>query len=162
MKRYLPFLLLLLVVNASQAQFTRYQVKLKNKGGSPYSLSTPLAYLSQRAVDRRTKYGIALDSLDMPVTPAYITQIRNVANVTVLNVSKWLNSVTIQTSDANAITAINGLPFVQSVNGIAARIAGNSGFYIDKFQKETSTMLPPAERTRQILSDFYNYGTNSF
>jgi serine protease AprX len=163
MKRILLFFLFIIAIaSESGAQFTRYIVKLKNKGGTPYTFTNPTAYLSQRAIDRRSKYSIAIDSTDLPVTPSYLTQIRNVPNVTVLNVSKWLNSVTIQTSDANAITAINGLPFVQSVNGIAAKIAGNSGLYIDKFQKETSTMLSPAERTEQIFSDYYNYGTNSF
>ena len=110
----------------ARAQFTRYVIKLKNKEGSGFSLSTPTAYLSQRAIDRRTRYGIAIDSTDMPVTPSYITQIRNVPNVTVLNISKWQNSVLIQTSDPNAITTINGLSFVQSVAPIAARTQNNS------------------------------------
>src|SRR5215510_8229836 len=88
----------------AESQFTRYLVKLKNKGGAPYTLANPIAYLSQRSIDRRAHYGIALDSTDLPCTPSYITQIKNVANVTVLNVSKWLNQVSIQTSDANAIT----------------------------------------------------------
>src|SRR5678809_772056 len=95
----------------ARAQFTRYVIKLKNKGGSIFSLSTPTAYLSQRAIDRRTRYGIVIDSTDMPVTPSYITQIRNVPNITVLNISKWHNSVAIQTSDPNAITTINGFSF---------------------------------------------------
>src|SRR4249919_885726 len=98
-----------LLFTGLHAQFTRYVVKLKNKGGTPFSLTTPSAYLSQRALDRRTRYGIAIDSTDLPVTPSYITQIRNVPFVTVLNISKWHNSVTIQTTDANAITTINGL-----------------------------------------------------
>ncbi len=129
MKRILSLLLILvsmLATSTLDAQFTRYIVKLKNKGGSPYSFSSPLNYLSQRAIDRRTRYGISIDSTDLPVTPAYITQIANVPNVTVLNASRWLNSVSILTTDANAITTINGFAFVQSVSGIAARIAGNN------------------------------------
>src|SRR6187551_2667568 len=81
----------------TRAQFTRYVIKLKNKGGSAFSLSNPIAYLSQRAIDRRARYGIAIDSTDLPVTPSYFTQIKNVPNVTVLNISKWHNSVFIQT-----------------------------------------------------------------
>ncbi len=124
--KQLLFLLfpLLFILTESSAQFTRYIIKLKDKGNSTYTLSNPIAYLSQRAIDRRTRYNISIDSTDLPVTPSYITQIRNVPNVTFLNVSKWLNSVTIQTSDANAITTINGFPFVQSVSGIAARCRG--------------------------------------
>src|SRR5690349_10073982 len=113
MKKILPlFILILLAGSESGAQLNRYVVKLRNKGGSPYSFSNPLVYLSQRAIDRRTKYGIAIDSTDLPVTPAYVNQIRSVPNVTVLNVSKWLNAVTIFTTDANAINTINGFPFV--------------------------------------------------
>src|SRR5678815_998782 len=89
-----------LLFSEIQAQFTRYIVKLRNKGGTPFSLTTASAYLSQRAIDRRTRYGIAIDSTDLPVTPSYITQIRNVPNITVLNISKWHNSCLLYTSDA--------------------------------------------------------------
>src|SRR4030095_5296724 len=94
-------IILLLIVSvaiftSSQAQ-TRFVVKLKNKGGASFTLSNPLAYLSQRAIDRRLRYSIPIDSTDLPVTPSYINQIDNVPNVTILNASKWLNSVTILT-----------------------------------------------------------------
>jgi serine protease AprX len=164
MKKFLPlFLLSLLIVSESQAQFTRYLVKLKNKGGNPFSLSNPIAYMTQRAIDRRTRYGIALDSTDLPVTPSYVTQIRNVPNVTVLNVSKWLNSISILTTDANAITTISGFPFVQSVTSLAARGNLNGRPGIDKFAMEESITAPPnTERPGQTEGDYYNYGTSSF
>ena len=64
---------------------------------------------------------IAIDSTDLPVNPSYVTQIKNVPGVTVLNISKRLNAVTIQTADANALNAINGFSFVRSASGIAAK-----------------------------------------
>ncbi len=159
MKRIYPlFLLLFAVVNESQAQFTRYVVKLKNKGGSPYSLSTPLAYLSQRAVNRRLQYSIPLDSTDLPVTPSYVTQIDNVPNVTILNVSKWLNAVSIQTSDPNAITAINALPFVQGTAPVAARNEMMTG----KFGPEEISEPAPVQRIEGVTADYFNYGTASY
>jgi hypothetical protein len=141
----------------AEAQFTRYVVKLKNKNGTPFSFSTPTAYLSQKAINRRTKYGIALDSTDLPVTPLYLSQIAAVANVIVLNVSKWHNSVAIQTSDPNAITTINALSFVQSVSPVAARIqnSSNQKFNIPEQPYNSS------ERITQITTDFFNYGTGS-
>src|SRR6476659_1444633 len=111
---FLSVLLIGSLFNHTCAQFTRYIIKLKDKNSSPYSISDPNAYLSQRATDRRTRYGIAIDSTDLPVNPSYITQIKNVPGVTVLNISKWLNAVTIQTPDANALNAINGFSFVRS------------------------------------------------
>lgn len=153
------------LVTESGAQFTRYIVRLKDKGNSSFTLSNPGAYLSLRAIDRRTKYNIALDSTDLPVTPSYVTQIRNVPNVTILNVSKWLNAVSIQTSDAAAITTISAFPFVQSVGGLAAR-PGEGGRLItpNKFALEEITTPLPANTGKMgdINGDFFNYGTSSF
>ena len=161
-KSLLIIFLLFASTYESQAQFTRYIVKLKNKGGTPYTISSPLAYLSQRAVDRRTKYSIAIDSTDLPVTPSYISQIRNIPNVVLLNISRWQNAVTIQTSSAAAITNINALPFVQSVNGIAARTTDNGRSSRNKFEmEEIITDLPP-QRIEQITADYFNYGANSY
>src|SRR5689334_17175389 len=155
--------LLLLIISVSilgesNAQFTRYIVKLKNKGGTPYTFANPQAYLSQRSIDRRTRYGIAIDSTDLPVTPSYVTQIKNVANVTLLNVSKWLNAVTIQTSDANAITTINGFAFVQSVSGIATK---NNGTTAGKFSGE-EIVNEITNSSNRINADYYNYGSNAY
>ena len=164
MKRLL-FLFLLLSSSISSelhAQFTRYIVRFKNKGGTPFTFATPLPYLSQRAIDRRIKYTIAIDSTDLPVTPAYITQVRNVPNVTVLNVSKWMNAVTIQTSSAAAITAINALPFVQNTSGIAARTTENGIVSPNKFELEEKITDLPTQLTEQVSADFFNYGINSY
>jgi len=121
MKRIAPILLpLLFVAFNSEAQFTRYVVKFRNKGNNPYSIANPSAYLSSRSIERRTRYNIVIDSTDLPVTPGYINQVKAIPNVTILNVSKWLNQVSIQTTDPNAINSINNLPFVKSVSGIAA------------------------------------------
>jgi hypothetical protein len=152
-----------LVAIDCHAQFTRHVVRFKNKGGSPYTLTSPLAYLSQRAIDRRTKYGIPLDSTDLPVTPNYITQVAAIPNVTVLNISKWLNAVTIQTSSAAALTAINALPFVQSVTAVAARSSGRITESPYKFQdEEVFNPYYTAGRTEQLTADYFNYGTGSY
>ena len=116
-------LLFCVIASAASAQFgyTRYIVQLTDKKGTQFSLASPSAYLSQKAIDRRTKQKLIVDSTDLPVSKSYLDSIRAIPNVTVLNVSKWLNAITIQTTDGNAITAINALPFVQSTSGIAAR-----------------------------------------
>ena len=149
--------------NHTSAQFTRYIIKLKDKNGSPYSISDPTAYLSQRAIDRRTRYSIAIDSTDLPVNPSYLTQIKNVPGVTVLNISKWLNAVTIQTADANALNTINGFSFVRSTSGIAAK-KGRSNPVDRKDSKFDDNFLPidnSNRRTSKTTGDYYDYG-NSF
>jgi serine protease AprX len=165
MKRIIiPILLIVSLLTAASpatAQ-TRFLIKLKNKGGSSFSLSNPSAYLSQRSIERRTRYGIALDSTDLPVTPGYIDQVENVPNVTVLNASRWLNQVSIQISDAGSVDAalatINSFSFVQSSVPIAARIMGIAGREVKL--KEEETITPTTARMTGVQANYYNYGSS--
>jgi len=142
----------------SEAQVSRYIIRFKDKGTSPYSLNNPSAYLSQRAIDRRTRYAISFDSTDLPVTPRYIDSIRLAGTVTILNASKWLNAVSIQTTDNAALSKINSLPFVQSVSSIALR-TGNPVLKGDKFEVEKEQ---PSSTLRQtdLAANFFNYGSS--
>lgn len=139
------------IFSKADAQFTRYIVKFKDKGSNTHSLSAPGTFLTQRAIDRRTRYSIPLDSTDLPVTKRYLDSIRSVPNVIVLNVSKWLNQISIQTTDAAAITKINSFPFVETVAPIAARVAPVP-VKDDKFGKEGEG---------RIMADFYSYGLSA-
>lgn len=162
MKKILFLLFVIILFVAESRSQTRHLVQLKNKGGTPFTFSNPSAYLSQLAINRRTRYGIAIDSTDLPVTPSYVSQIAAVPNVTILNVSKWLNSISIQTNDANAITTIQNFPFVQSVTGLAARHVDGRPLP-DKFNIEESPLeYPTAQRGAEIEADYFNYGTHSF
>lgn len=159
-KLYFLLIIVFLAIEGSHAQFTRYIVKFKNKGATTFTLANPSAYLSARAISRRTKYNITIDSTDLPVPSSYITQIKNIPNVTVLNVSKWLNAITIQTTDANALNSINALPFVQSTSGIAAR-TNETGR--NKYDEEKITgVVPSASRVNGTEGDFFNYGASSY
>lgn len=142
----------------ASGQFTRYIVRLKHKGNSSYSLSNPAAYLSTRALERRTRYAISLDSSDLPVSNSQLNQIAAIPNLTILNTSKWLNAVAIQTTDANALSALNALSIVQSVEGLAARIGPEPTR--NKFEPELDSPLdPPSQR---IAENYFNYGTGSW
>jgi serine protease AprX len=123
------------------AQFNRHVVQFKDKGGTPYSFANPSTYLSARAISRRTRYSIGIDSTDLPITPRYLDSIGSVPNVTILNRSKWLNQVTIFTNDAAALTKINSFPFVQSASPIAPRLINGPVNAVDKFRDETVTPL---------------------
>ncbi len=110
----------------SNAQL-KYWVLFKNKNGTPYTTSNPAGFLSQKAIDRRAMYSIAVDATDLPVTPSYVTQIDNLTDVTVLYASKWLNGVVVSIPPASlnaAMNAINAFSFVAS-SGQVKRYAFN-------------------------------------
>jgi serine protease AprX len=149
-----------LISPSLSAQFTRHIVWLKNKGNNSYTLASPDSYLSSRAIARRNRYTIALDSTDLPITASYLTQIKNVLGVTVLNTSKWLNAVCIQTADAAALATIQTFPFVQQVAGLAARTAPQEKTQIDKFTREEALPAGALITTplNKLAGDYYNYG----
>ena len=140
---------------SAQAQFTRYIIKLKDKGSNPYSISNPSQYLTARSIARRTRYGIAIDSTDLPITPRYIDSIRLAGAVTILNVSKWFNQVAIQTTDAAALTKINGFPFVLSAAPIGAF---SNGHPEQKALDVPTNSLITGPASPQNVNDFYSYG----
>jgi subtilisin family serine protease len=90
-------------------------VQFTDKNNTPYSLSDPAAYLSQRALDRRARQNIPIDSLDLPVDPAYIAQLLASGNMQLLTRSKWFNAVTIRSTDTLALDTLGLLPFVHEV-----------------------------------------------
>lgn len=164
----IKYLLLVLTIFSAlqtiEAQHTRHIVKFKDKAGTPFAINNASPYLSPRSIERRTRYNISIDSTDLPVTPRYIDSIRNAGTVTILNVSKWLNQVSIQTSDAAALAKISTLPFVQSVAPIAARVNNtNDNDIKNKFKEDVSefgqrSSIASTNRSFSIASDFYNYG----
>lgn len=106
-------LFLLTIPVKAQTSYYFY-VQLKDKNNSPYSLSNPSAYLSQRAIDRRTTFGVAIDSTDLPVNPSYVQQIENLG-VHVHCASKWMNGVTVKVTDSTKMSQVRALSFVRFV-----------------------------------------------
>jgi subtilisin family serine protease len=113
-----PFWLLLFVLlslgQRSAGQSTqKYLVLLRDKANSPYSIDRPEQFLSQRSITRRQKQTISVKERDLPVNPAYVTQLQQ-AGATIWYSSRWLNAVLLEATNA-VITRIQTLPFVQGL-----------------------------------------------
>lgn len=146
----------------SNAQFSKYIIRFKDKVGTPYTTNNPSQYLSAKSIQRRAKQKISIDSTDLPITPRYIDSIRLAGNVIILNRSKWLNEVCIQTTDAAALAKINSFPFVISSNPVMRAQLGDRENITtrNKFNEEIS-QTTTGTQTLQTTADFFNYG-NSF
>ena len=116
MKRLFTLLVLMGFVFSVKAQIApnRYWIQFTDKNDSPYSINRPNEFLSERAIQRRLDYDIAIDEYDIPVNPSYIAAVIEKGAV-ILHPSKWLNGVSVETSDFSVITEIETLPFVQKV-----------------------------------------------
>jgi len=91
----------------------KYLIYFKDKANSPYSTSQPQAYLSARAIQRRTKQGIAVLPRDLPVNPSYVTQLKAVPGVQLWYTSRWFNAAVVA-CDESVLPTLNALPFVRS------------------------------------------------
>lgn len=98
----------------AQIATNTYWVQFTDKNDSPYTIDNPEAYLSQRALDRRARLGIAIDEYDLPVNPQYLQGVAG-CGAELVNPSKWLNGVTVRTTSTSVVEAINALPYVQTV-----------------------------------------------
>src|SRR5687768_14485316 len=107
MKCFAFFVIFIPLHIVALAQYDRHIVELTDKKGTTHTLANPLTYLSAKAVERRIRQKINIDSTDLPISAAYLDSIRNVPDVTIISVSKWLNQVLVQTDDANALNKIN-------------------------------------------------------
>jgi serine protease AprX len=112
---WLAALLLGLLPAAAQAQgpVRRHLIYFQDKNNSPYSVSQPQAFLSTRALARRAKQHIAIKPRDLPVNPAYVTQIRAVpGSPEVRYTSRWLNAAVVA-CDSATLARIYQLPSVR-------------------------------------------------
>ncbi len=91
-----------------------YLVNFTDKNSNSYSLEYPEQFLTQRAIDRRTKYNIAFDETDLPVNQAYIDSLKSLG-LKIINVSKWFNSVSVYSKDTLLIDTLNKISFIKSV-----------------------------------------------
>jgi len=155
MIQMLSILFCVLVSDHLHAQ-ERHIVELTDKRATTFALSRPQDFLSVRSLDRRRRQGISIDSADLPVCSAYIDSIRNIRNVIVLNASRWLNQIAIQTSDVQALKHIRNFPFVKRVTQASFRaVAGRDE---SDLTEETFTDAP--NRSRDTKVSALNYGLN--
>lgn len=112
----------------------KYLVYFRDKTGSPYTTAQPAAYLSARAIQRRTRQNIAVKTRDLPVNPTYVAQVKGVAGVTLWYTSRWLNAA-IVSCDESVLPTLNALSSVRTTTVV----------------NRTSSHLPEEEEPTNIL-----------
>ena len=90
-----------------------YRVSLTDKAGTPYSFDHPTRFLSRRAVERRKRQGLAIDSTDLPVSSHYIRLIKK-EGVAIVGQSRWQNTVLVRLKDSAIVNDIRQLPCVKA------------------------------------------------
>ncbi|KAF0236885.1 MAG: peptidase s8 and s53 subtilisin kexin [Prolixibacteraceae bacterium] len=127
-------------VNSKAQEY--YWVGFSDKKDTRFSLSSPGDYLSERAIQRRIRQNIIIDSLDLPVNQNYIDEVVKIG-ASFIHASKWLNGITVKAETDSFAVKVSKLPFVmefQLTKGQAKKSAvqkfndtsGHIDFHIDK------------------------------
>ncbi len=120
----------------------KYAVFFKDKANSPYSVSNPQAFLSQRAIERREKQGIRVTESDLPVNPAYIKAVQNLGFSFVAK-ANWSNYIIVGAADDKNLGKLKNLPMVKEVREIYNRKSAK----VDVFSRLMEEMAPQATKS---------------
>ena len=159
MKRLLTTVLFFLVITGFSQQIPqKYFVAFTDKNGTPYSISNPQAFLTQRAIDRRAAQGIPIIEEDLPVNPAYVNAVA-ATGVQVFTRCKWFNGITVRVTDTAVLPSIIALTFVQSVTRVSSYNSKKSTISDRKFRLEEGLGTTGGHESRSPGSvQTYNYG----
>jgi subtilisin family serine protease len=146
-KRFAATAIFFLVSAFGFSQDNRYMVFFKDKSGSPFSVSEPSQYLSQKAIDRRIRHGITVTETDFPVNAGYVQQVE-ATGAAVFYTTRWMNGVLVQ-CPASLINSIQALAFVDKVEFVApnAKLQNNGRKSINQRKKDlpVKTELPQVD-----------------
>ena len=121
MKKFLRLIIvvgLLLGSMTVQAQRSyKYRVYFTDKSQTEFSLDHPEKYLSDRALQRRKRQGISIDSTDLPVCRQYVDALQKLGATCVLT-SKWNNTAVMSMTDETMANRLIEFPFVRSVRKV--------------------------------------------
>lgn len=126
----------------TQAQKTyKYRIAFTDKAGTKFSIDHPLDFLSVRALERRARQQLTVDSTDLPVSQVYLKEL-TVTGARVVATSKWNNTAVVEVLDTLVIEPLGKLPFVKDVkkvwtqpDSIPLRNAGRKKEVTNKVEK---------------------------
>jgi len=133
--------------DAVASQFA-FRVSFKDKNNTPYSLSTPLAYLSPRAMARRAVQGVAVDSSDIPVNQTYINDVLTTTGGILHGTSRWLNNCTVLLSDSSDVLLLAGKPYISAIKLV--------GFFSTNLHRTAAATAGSTQRTTMGASFYGN------
>ncbi|GGG00164.1 S8 family serine peptidase [Pontibacter amylolyticus] len=127
------FVCLLLLALFAKAQGSggaeqKHLIYFTDKNNSPYSVAQPALYLSAKAIERRSKQGIALSVRDLPVNSSYVSGLK-ATGAKVLYTSRWFNAAVVQCSPEK-LAELQTLAFIkgtQQLNRLPTSASGKKG-----------------------------------
>ena len=135
-----------------------YRLYLKDKSGCGYQLENAEQFLSAKALERRHRQGLELDSTDLPVNETYVEKVRE-QGVDVVGRSKWNNTLLVRGKSQKTLRALATLPFVSRVvkvwtspDSLAKPIRQNYRREFNEWDTLTESIYGAAEEQIRLLN----------
>jgi hypothetical protein len=132
----------------AKGQTYRYLVRFTDKASSPYAISNPSAFLSQRAIERRGKQGIQVTENDFPPNANYLDSLKS-KGALVIYPTRWLNGALIQATEAQKDSILQ-LSFVNAVEFNTPLKQVRKATRESKFSIEETSSLNYGDASAQI------------
>jgi subtilisin family serine protease len=125
-----------------------FRLLLKDKGDTPFSVDRPEEFLSQKSIERRIRQKLTVDSIDLPVSPAYFEAIKK-TGAEIRTASKWVKTIVVQLTDSCIASELRELPFVDEAYCVWKGVLPNSftGINRPNETKKNSTLSGTSEVT---------------
>ena len=107
----------LFALSASAEKTYKYRVSLKDKVGTAYSVENPKEFLSERAIERRTRQQLPVDETDLPVSQVYVDALKGTGAKLVTS-SKWNNTVVLEVADTILMDEVAQMSFVTGIKKV--------------------------------------------
>ncbi|WP_308992047.1 S8 family serine peptidase [Mariniflexile litorale] len=146
MKKKRLFLILLCTPFILLAQQDAW-VYLKDKQDVTNSVANPISILTQKAIDRKNRHNIVIDTRDVPVNETYISQLKGATGISVFAKSKWFNAVHVRGTETNINNLLINFSFVDHIE-----FADKSLNVLKKVKHKQQSKF-----TETLIS--YNYGS---
>ncbi len=154
------FLMLFFAFAKAYSQDLNAWIYFTDKPNVTASLAAPQTILTQRAIDRKARHGIPIDSRDVPMNQSYVAQVKSATGITYKTQSKWFNCVHVTGTQA-AIDALINLSFVSQID-YADPTLRTQQIREDKFAQMTTPPLTYGNASNQItmigLDQLHNTG----
>ncbi|SFS77325.1 Por secretion system C-terminal sorting domain-containing protein [Lutibacter maritimus] len=146
--------MLIFSVSIMNAQDEDAWVYFNDKPSKNTFLNAPLTMLTQRALDRRSRYNIPLDFKDVPIEASYIDLVESASGISVLAKSKWLNALHVK-GTYEAIDALNALQ-VNGTNIVASIEFADKNILSDR--KNSNQNVKSKSQNKLKIATNFNYG----
>jgi serine protease AprX len=150
------FLILFGFCATAQKQYA-FRISFAHKKETSFDLANPSAFLSSKAIARRTTQSIAIDSADLPVVSLYIDSVLKLSNGIFHSRSRWQNNCVLLVEDTSKIAALRSLSFVKSTKYVAVFLTPLHFFTTPSTKKEDENQREAGSNWRTTGSIAY-YG----